>query len=48
MPHDLQREAFRGLLKRTHIPKDKIDYVVAGTVIQVSLVSFVSYIFSHS
>ena len=35
MPHDLQREAFRGLLRRTHFPKDKVDYVVVGSVIQV-------------
>ena len=35
MPHDLQREAFRGLLRRTHFPKDQLDYVVVGTVIQV-------------
>ncbi|CAK8698044.1 trifunctional enzyme subunit beta, mitochondrial-like [Clavelina lepadiformis] len=36
MPHDLLREAFRGLLKRTHYPKDKVGYIVAGTVIQES------------
>uniref|UniRef100_H2ZAK1 Trifunctional enzyme subunit beta, mitochondrial n=1 Tax=Ciona savignyi TaxID=51511 RepID=H2ZAK1_CIOSA len=34
MPHDLQREAIKGLLKRTGIPKDKLEYVVIGTVIQ--------------
>ena len=37
MPHDLQREALRGLLRKTHLPKDKVDYVVVGTVIQVQL-----------
>jgi len=35
MPHDMQREAFKGLLKKTNLPKDSIDYVVVGTVIQV-------------
>lgn len=34
MPHDLQREAMVGLLARTGIPKDCIDYVICGTVIQ--------------
>ena len=36
MPHDLQREAIRGLLSKTGMPKDQIDYVICGTVIQVS------------
>nr|XP_002119873.1 trifunctional enzyme subunit beta, mitochondrial [Ciona intestinalis] len=36
MPHDLQREAIKGLLKRTGLPKDSIEYVVIGTVIQES------------
>lgn len=35
MPHDLQREAMKGLLRRTNYPQDKIGYVVVGTVIQV-------------
>jgi len=34
MPHDLQREAIRGLLSKTGMPKDQIDYVICGTVIQ--------------
>lgn len=34
MPHDLQREAIKGLLSRTKFPKDQVDYVVIGTVIQ--------------
>ena len=33
-PHDLQREAFKGLLKKTGLSGEQIDYVVAGTVIQ--------------
>ncbi|KAL5016541.1 hypothetical protein ScPMuIL_006130 [Solemya velum] len=34
MPHDLARNALLGLVKRTGIPKDVIDYIVFGTVIQ--------------
>ncbi|XP_030577754.1 trifunctional enzyme subunit beta, mitochondrial [Archocentrus centrarchus] len=34
MPHDLARAALQGLLKRTGIPKDAVDYIVYGTVIQ--------------
>lgn len=34
MPHDLQREAMKGLLEKTQIPKDAIDHIVVGTVIQ--------------
>jgi len=34
MPHDLQREAIVGLLSRTGLPKDAVDYVICGTVIQ--------------
>jgi len=34
MPHDLQREAIKGLLKKTGLPKDQVDYVICGTVIQ--------------
>ncbi|KAF7694422.1 trifunctional enzyme subunit beta, mitochondrial [Silurus meridionalis] len=34
MPHDLARGALHGLLKRTEIPKDAVDYIVYGTVIQ--------------
>ena len=36
MPHDLQREAIVGLLSRTGLPKDAVDYVICGTVIQVA------------
>jgi len=34
LPHDLQREAMLGLLRRTGIDKDIVDYIIAGTVIQ--------------
>jgi len=34
LPHDLQREAFSGLLRRTGIDPQIVDYIVAGTVIQ--------------
>lgn len=34
MPHDLARAALSGLLYRTNIPKDVVDYIIFGTVIQ--------------
>ncbi|PVD23590.1 hypothetical protein C0Q70_16862 [Pomacea canaliculata] len=34
MPHDLARTALQGLLKRTGLPKDAVDYITYGTVIQ--------------
>merc|ERR1712035_97220 len=34
MPHDLARAALQGLLHRTNIPKDAVDYIIYGTVIQ--------------
>ncbi|XP_027896189.1 trifunctional enzyme subunit beta, mitochondrial [Xiphophorus couchianus] len=34
MPHDLARAALQGLLNRTGIPKDSVDYLIYGTVIQ--------------
>ncbi|CAG7820122.1 unnamed protein product [Allacma fusca] len=34
MPHDLQRFALKGIAERTGIPKEAVDYIVAGTVIQ--------------
>jgi len=34
MPHDLARGSLQGLLKRTGVDKDVIDYVIYGTVIQ--------------
>ncbi len=34
MPHDLQRAAFAGLLRRTGIDPSEVDYICAGTVIQ--------------
>ncbi|XP_071487762.1 trifunctional enzyme subunit beta, mitochondrial-like [Diadema antillarum] len=34
MPHDLQREAMKGLLEKTGIPKDAVDHIIVGTVIQ--------------
>lgn len=34
MPHDLQREAFLALLRRTEIDPSIVEYIVAGTVIQ--------------
>lgn len=35
MPHDLAREALKGVLKRTGIATTDVDYIVFGTVIQV-------------
>uniref|UniRef100_A0A8C9X0L8 Trifunctional enzyme subunit beta, mitochondrial n=1 Tax=Sander lucioperca TaxID=283035 RepID=A0A8C9X0L8_SANLU len=34
MPHDLARAALQGLLHRTGLPKDAVDYIIYGTVIQ--------------
>ena len=34
MPHDLARAALMGLLEKVDIPKEVIDYIVYGTVIQ--------------
>ncbi|XP_035279342.1 trifunctional enzyme subunit beta, mitochondrial [Anguilla anguilla] len=34
MPHDLARAALQGLLNKTGLPKDAVDYIVYGTVIQ--------------
>ncbi|XP_063087348.1 trifunctional enzyme subunit beta, mitochondrial isoform X1 [Cavia porcellus] len=34
MPHDLARAALLGLLHRTSIPKEVVDYITFGTVIQ--------------
>uniref|UniRef100_A0A8C0MV48 Trifunctional enzyme subunit beta, mitochondrial n=1 Tax=Canis lupus familiaris TaxID=9615 RepID=A0A8C0MV48_CANLF len=34
MPHDLARAAFSGLLHRTNVSKDVVDYIIFGTVIQ--------------
>ncbi|XP_071953532.1 trifunctional enzyme subunit beta, mitochondrial-like [Antedon mediterranea] len=34
MPHDLARGALEGLVARTNIPKDAVDYICFGTVIQ--------------
>lgn len=34
MPHELVRQSLLALLKRTSIPKEEIDYVIVGTVIQ--------------
>ncbi|XP_005103881.1 trifunctional enzyme subunit beta, mitochondrial [Aplysia californica] len=33
MPHDLLRHAMKGLIKRTSVPTDAVDYIVMGTVI---------------
>lgn len=33
MAHDLQRMAFQGILRKTGIPKDEIQYIIAGSVI---------------
>ncbi len=33
-PHDLQRAALVGLLKRTGLDRDAVDYICCGTVIQ--------------
>ncbi|XP_023619209.1 trifunctional enzyme subunit beta, mitochondrial isoform X2 [Myotis myotis] len=34
MPHDLARAALSGLLHRTNVPKEVVDYIIFGTVIQ--------------
>uniref|UniRef100_A0A673VWY2 Trifunctional enzyme subunit beta, mitochondrial n=1 Tax=Salmo trutta TaxID=8032 RepID=A0A673VWY2_SALTR len=34
MPHDLARAALQGLLHKTSLPKDAVDYIIYGTVIQ--------------
>ena len=34
LPHDLQREAMLGLLRRTGVDPNIVEYIVAGTVIQ--------------
>uniref|UniRef100_A0A671VP46 Trifunctional enzyme subunit beta, mitochondrial n=1 Tax=Sparus aurata TaxID=8175 RepID=A0A671VP46_SPAAU len=34
MPHDLARAALQGLLNKTGLPKDAVDYIIYGTVIQ--------------
>ncbi|KAG7222645.1 hypothetical protein INR49_026254 [Caranx melampygus] len=34
MPHDLARAALQGLLHKTGMPKDAVDYIIYGTVIQ--------------
>jgi len=33
MPHDLQREAIKGLVKKLNLPAEEVDSVVCGTVI---------------
>ena len=35
MPHDLQRYALTGLVNKTGIDKNIVDYICTGTVIQV-------------
>jgi len=34
MPHDLARHALNGLAARINLPKDQVDYITFGTVIQ--------------
>uniref|UniRef100_A0A2K5DGI6 Trifunctional enzyme subunit beta, mitochondrial n=1 Tax=Aotus nancymaae TaxID=37293 RepID=A0A2K5DGI6_AOTNA len=34
MPHDVARAALTGLLHRTSVPKEVVDYIIFGTVIQ--------------
>ncbi|CAH1987193.1 unnamed protein product [Acanthoscelides obtectus] len=34
MPHDLAKFALSGILKKTGVPKEMIDYITYGTVIQ--------------
>uniref|UniRef100_T1J083 Trifunctional enzyme subunit beta, mitochondrial n=1 Tax=Strigamia maritima TaxID=126957 RepID=T1J083_STRMM len=34
MPHDLARNALLGLIKKTNLPRDAVDYIIFGTVIQ--------------
>jgi hypothetical protein len=37
MPHDLQRHAFTGLVNKVGLDKSTVDYICAGTVIQVGV-----------
>ena len=37
MPHDLQRYALTGLVNKTGIDKNIVDYICMGTVIQVTM-----------
>lgn len=41
--YQLQRLAFISLLKRTGIPKEKIDYIISGTVIQENKTSNIAH-----
>ncbi|XP_077991149.1 trifunctional enzyme subunit beta, mitochondrial-like [Glandiceps talaboti] len=34
MPHDLAKTALQGLIERTNLPKELVDYIVIGSVIQ--------------
>ena len=40
MPHDLQRYALTGLVNKTGIDRNIVDYICTGTVIQVCQSSF--------
>lgn len=41
--YQLQRQAFLSLLKRTGVPKDSIDYIISGSVIQENKTSNVAH-----
>lgn len=43
LAYQLQREAFLSLIKRTGIPKETIDYIISGTVIQENKTSNVAH-----
>ena len=40
MPHDLQRYALTGLVNKTGIDKNIVEYLCMGTVIQVRILSY--------
>lgn len=43
MAYQLQRMAFLSLLKRTNLPKEKIEYIISGTVIQENKTSNIAH-----
>lgn len=43
MAYQLQREAFISLIKRTGVPKESIDYIISGSVIQENKTSNIAH-----
>lgn len=43
LAYQLQREAFLSLIKRTGVPKESIDYIISGTVIQENKTSNIAH-----